>query len=292
MIVGKSSLDWLTLTSWDSKAMRRIGDDMLRMCGCKSEPSRSAKVMQYEGNLWVSQSIFMGVARQGANPHLMIRVSGEGADTVLPAVWANKSAVMARDVTATRIDVQLTLPSVSQDSEHIAMAYRSMAQAMREKVKGANPYGSRVTLIDGEDGECTLYVGSRQSERYTRIYQKKSEDGEVFTRLEVEVKGELAKSLLLMIAEGEDRAQEVMDSMVLKMVSQCGNANLMATFRQHVASVKMGALPTSKRKVSEESKTLEWLRTDVHSAVGKLAKSHEYRELTLDTLLAMLRQFE
>lgn len=292
MIVGKSSLDWITLTSFERQPMRRVADDVLRYLKAKNEVAKPSKIMQYEGNTWVHQGIFMGMANQGSREHMMIRVSGESAELALPALWRNRADIGDECVTATRVDVQLTLMSVSQESDHITSLYRSCAQAMRDGAKGANPHGSKVTLIDGDNGECTLYIGSRQSERYMRVYQKKSREGELYTRLEIECKGTVAKSLVRMLAAGEREAQRCMDSMIAKAVTMFGSATLMASFRSHIAVVSIGNTPVGSRSVSEESSTLRWLATDVHAAVGKLSASHDYRDAALSVVLGMLAHFE
>lgn len=292
MITDTTAMDWMTITGFEREPMKQLASVMRNRLRLDSEKPRSGKWLQYEGNTWVAKSVFMGAAVVDNREHFLLRVSGEHAEDARSGLPAVASAIRSGLVRATRLDYQLTLPSVSQDAAHIEGLYNSALQALREQAKGANPYGANVTLINGGDGECTLYLGSRTSERYIRVYQKRAMDGRRYTRLEVECKGSVAGSLLAGLCESERNAKSSMDAVIGRAVGLFGSVVLLASHRQYVATVTLGSLPPAQRHETEESGTVDWLRRAVHPAVLRLSKSPDYRDVTLDVLLQMLRAFE
>lgn len=291
MITQQVCLDWVTLTSYSRDAARAFGDGLHERLRLKDEKPKPGKTMQYEGNTWVASGVFMGTALQNGRQHYMLRVSGESASACAEQFALAGRRSDSSELNATRLDVQLTLKSVAQGAPEVQAMYRSMTEALRQGARGANPYGSRVTLIEGDDGECTLYLGSRTSERYIRVYQKPGSDGFAYTRLEVECKGSVARALAASLMSGTNEGQSAMNTVISRAVELFGSVTALASHRQFVASLALGTAPTGARTVSELSNTVAWLRNAVFPAVKRLSKDGDYREETLQILLEMLRCF-
>lgn len=89
---------------------------------------------------------------------------------------------------ATRIDLAIDVHDSGMD---ITKMYRQLKNGK------ATSGSTKINLIEGIDGGCTLYIGSRQSERMIRIYDKAAEQsipGD-WKRIEIELKGEVARGL-------------------------------------------------------------------------------------------------
>lgn len=72
------------------------------------------------------------------------------------------------------------------------------ALAECERVKEAPGAARKWSIVRGQDGGCTAYIGSRQSEKFLRIYDKAVESGDrsrAWTRFELEIKGDAAKTV-------------------------------------------------------------------------------------------------
>lgn len=291
MIVNECAVDWLTVTGWDKAFVRPFSEDVVRALGCGGHKSKPGKVMQYEGNVWVTANLFMGTALQNGLPHMMVRVSGEMAHEAMSACSTNVLAFVAGELKATRVDVQLTVKSVAQDAHVLTTLYRSCAEAMRSKAKGCNPYGANITLYESDGGMCTLYVGNRESERFVRVYQKRDADGVFYTRVEVEQKGKVAQSFMESCLQDDRGIQPTMAGVIQRAVDLFNDITLLATHRRHLLSLIVGSAPAGERRVTDENATLDWLKKSVHPAVQKLANSPDYANEAYEAVLAMLRCF-
>jgi hypothetical protein len=94
----------------------------------------------------------------------------------------------------TRFDVQVTHVNTFEARNRIRAHYRQALHFSAKQKRG--PY---VTLITGNDGSDTLYLGRRTSDQYGRIYNKGVESGvpayHNAVRFEVEFKNQLAVSV-------------------------------------------------------------------------------------------------
>ncbi len=168
-----ASLDYLRLASYTFFYSSVIAKFMNEWPG-KMKPGRW---LQYKG--WKTESLFVGVADQEAKRHLVISCSGAASNDLADFVkdW--------KGMYCTRIDVQRTIEKPKHSS----------LRRIRKATQTEN-----TTLVQSKDND-TLYVGSRTSDCYTRLYEKPLD--ETYLRLEFELKGKRARSAWLAMAHGK-----------------------------------------------------------------------------------------
>jgi hypothetical protein len=101
--------------------------------------------------------------------------------------------LLATCATCSRIDIAIDVTSIRLVKDLIACI-------KDDKVK---THVKKWGVIEGNDGGTTLYVGSRDSERMLRIYDKAVEQGltgQTWDRIELEVKGQAAHRLARALA--------------------------------------------------------------------------------------------
>src|SRR3990172_2041076 len=167
MIVNEAAIDYLRMTTFHfteyDKGVTTIG-------GGNNGDWKRAGIMQYRGNKKLG--VFHGQGEQKGRTHYMIDISGGQADD-----YGYK--LLDNDLKVTRIDLQFTFEKPCDWN------VREFADAMRE---GIWPNRVRnVTMIDN-NGNDTIYIGSRTSDKFIRFYVKDAE----WLRYEIEIKGDAA----------------------------------------------------------------------------------------------------
>lgn len=131
----------------------------------------------------------------------ILRVSGPRANDIV-------GAIDTKIVNCTRIDVQLTFKVYTNKDAHIKAVFEATKQLNSTRT-GGRP--AKIKLIDGNGDGDTMMIGSRQSARYGRIYDKAAESLDPnysnCIRYEVEYKDELANACLLRIQTASNGAQ-------------------------------------------------------------------------------------
>jgi len=202
----------------------------------------------------------------------MVRLSG------LPAneLWRDiLSYVEVCNVT--RIDLCVTVDMSFNTRGHASEQY---AAILADRVQ---PHIGKRLITDNEGGE-TLYIGSRTSQIFLRLYDKSAEQGDKpgwSWRYEIEYKKpvSLAVAKLIMDNAGGD------DSLVREAIAN----TVYDAFHERGVSPLFDAdgaviLPTvAKRKESPVSRQLKWLGTSVRPAIQRLIKSG-YKDAVLEIL--------
>lgn len=168
-----ASLDYLRLASFDFSYSSVIAKFMKEWPG-KMKPGRW---LQYKG--WKTESLFVGAGEQEEKRHLIISCSGAAANDLAVFVEGWKGLY------CTRLDVQRTI----QKSKYSSL--RRIRKATGKK---------NTTLIQSMEND-TLYIGSRTSDCFTRLYEKPLD--EMYLRLEFELKGKRARAAWLAMAHGK-----------------------------------------------------------------------------------------
>lgn len=151
---------------------------------------------------------------------------------------------LAKDCTGKTIDLQ--------------SVYKSLEQG--DNRGNARTFGQ----IRSNDNGHTIYIGSRQSERFIRIYDKAAQEhiqGMLWTRLELETKGMVARALsaqLLVV----DAWESTFDAVVQGMVLLPDRTLMGAFFEQGVCKI---GLPKIEKQTDRE----RWISDQVISAVAK-----------------------
>lgn len=263
MIVNAAAVDFLTLTSWNDRVMKRF-EACLETHAI--EPMREIRRMQYRGT--IANNVFVGWGEQGGHRHHMLQASGMDADIVAP---------MLLDLPAkcTRIDLQVTVKLPKEFSPSYD------AQKLR---RWDGPGRSRkVTYMQSGDGFDTIYIGSRSSRRYIRLYVKPDHEGVPHLRFEIEYKRELAESLWEELRMGA--SPDILRGALLHEVLQV--PNMMHVVGPEMMTVLHGEphAPQEERKPSN-NQTVEWLARQVEPAILRAMADHDTGSLVRDMVRA------
>jgi hypothetical protein len=247
MIVNEVAMDYLTVTTFTNKEYERafnaIDDN------CDRDWERSG-VMQYKGN--ASGGLFHGQGEQQGRTHYMVRASGEQADKYGYAMLQSGARV-------TRLDIQITLEMPNW------WDVRAVTDSLRG---GVWPNRIRkITSIDG-NGEDTVYIGSRTSDKFIRVYVKGSE----WLRFEIELKGDAARVAAKHIKTG---GRPSMAGILLSELSKLPMCQMVDYFMKGVGK-SQGSVEIKVRQVQPEKiKKMRWLAS-LLPAIEQLMNDHDY----------------
>lgn len=155
----------------------------------------------------------------------------------------------------TRLDLAVDAVGVSCDERHIYL------QSMVGNVRGT---ARNFSLMENSNGGKTLYVGSRSSERFIRLYDKASEsglDGVLWHRLELETKGMVARSVATLLLQNTD-----WHSVFTGVVRHMADFPDIPAWTQFFEGVQV---PIGTPKIERQSDTENWIDKQVISAVLK-----------------------
>ena len=224
--------------------------------------------MQYEGIR--TDGLFMGKAIQGGHPHLMVQVSAAMAHMLVTRLVDIGGL---ENVRCTRMDVQLTLERLNSWP-----LLNKLGQKIRDLQDNPALWKGRRTKVrvidnDNEIGE-TVYIGSRESEVFTRIYDK-SIDNRDYVRFECEYKSDRSHNLFIQAMEGLSRLSEALRYEIVKYTKA---DEMMRDFNRECKGVIPSKVRTVKEPASDE-RTLKWLQRDVGRVVRRLQLSGMDKEV-------------
>lgn len=196
--LDKPQIDYLTVTSFNRKlyelTRKALMPQMVKHFGWQEKLSET-RLLQYIGyearDHLAKQKAFSGEGKQKDKPHFLFRTSAQAADFAFRQLLS-----LELQYNTTRLDVQLTaLPEVLAE----ASLWKDFneRQFKHEQAKGAK--ARKVVLVTNNTTGNTLYVGSRASARFIRVYQKSVEEQDSGqkkepVRLEIELKGNRARA--------------------------------------------------------------------------------------------------
>ena len=138
------------------------------------------------------------------------------------------------------------------------------AMARSKQVDGAKGSARGRKLMEGEDGGRTLYIGSRQSDKFFRIYDKAVETGDrsrPWTRFELEIKGDTAKKVAFEFANLLEGQHAPYIKGIMKAMFNPDDALYQAIMSAPAVHV------TAPKDTSDN--TLEWLLNSVAKTLAK-----------------------
>lgn len=269
--LNQCMIDWVTLTQWadEGEWLYELADD-IRGCG----EVESARVMQYAG--WSFGSVFFGTAEQSGRMHNMLRVSGAAAHDLIGGLGNVPGSVKC-----TRVDVQVTVPL---DRGYDSGRFYVFATEGKDW-KGRK---RKVSRIQNEDGLDTVYIGSRQSEVFARLYVKEVGRPVVRAlRFEVELKGGKSDVYKRALLSGKA------DMVGLLLWEWEKMPALAIAQAPSVGAVLNGGEPYRLRGVKtirEPSATYKWFDRSVVPALRRLLNDHDYGDVVRRKLEALLRE--
>jgi len=177
-------VDYLTVVGHSKEAvesMRTIAFGLVEVELSAGAFSRPLGFAGYEG--FQVGSVYYGERDDGC----IVRIGGH-----LAAAHYHRLLEVADNVT--RIDLQTTCRLDGNVSKFIRHQF-----AMHRRFSNRFKKAPMPSLFIGRDNSCTMYSGSRQSDRYGRIYDKGAESGlkqwQNCVRFEVEFKGKRARRI-------------------------------------------------------------------------------------------------
>lgn len=207
---------------------------------------RPHKWLQYKGRKNID-GIFHGMGDQAGRAHCVISVSGSFAH--LFYLWfAGKPDSIRNTFYCTRIDLQRTQVQPSKE-------YRTAAH---KRLRG------KKSLIQSDTG-TTLYIGSRTSDTFWRLYDKT----ERHMRCELETKGKMAKRVYLALCGGESIAG-VWNRILFR-------SKVPKVYVEYFRSDKEPATLPDLREVPDFDAKIKWLAS-LDSLVYKLVNDHDVSE--------------
>lgn len=240
-----ASVDYLTATTKSDAATANLLDTLYTKCFGDSLHEFTWRPWRFKG--------FVGRSTEGVR----YGIRGEEGIAILSGSRASSHwrEIAGEAQNITRIDLALTV-EFETPMPHLAREFYREAQE-----SGMANYGYVTTTRGGS----TLYVGSRTSQFYGRLYDKSSEQGGEsgkIWRWEVEVKKPKAKMAITTLIDQTEPAEWIhnyIHEWFTMRGIECPQPGLYMD-----TALEIGAI------VKTTDKTLSWLRTQVRPAVGKL----------------------
>lgn len=239
------AVDYLTVTTKNEKTSSKLVHELFALKKPEfwhEQKNHAWRFMGYSGRAY--DGIRYGLRKNEA----IAMLSGPTCQALWDKIAPSRDA-------CTRIDLAVTIELAETDKSLASVAYQ-------QALDGISQTNSIVT---NSQGGTTVYLGSRTSKFFGRIYDKGAEQGMPpgnVWRYELECKKPNSEHIVARLLETEDTA-----SFVGEYVARWFEARGVAIpwFRSDVeCAIELQTI------VSSNDRTLEWLRTQVRPAIGRL----------------------
>ena len=255
MVLNRVCWDWVTCTSWHIDSFQ----DWIQN---EDNAKQGVRRLQYVG--MQEGKVFVGDGEQDGYFHRMLQVSGKDANLAVPAL------IHLPDIECTHLDLQVTCEWFQSDIFAIA-----------ERLRGQCLVDYR-TSTEGD----TVYIYSRLSDKFIRIYQKTRD----LVRFEVAYKKPYARAIWAELQNGalldnEDMTYNRMQSWLMWELWKLHDPILIDIFAD-----SMGNNPQKPPRFvpAPENNTERWLRKIVAPALQKYVNSHESDPYLIHHLVKIL----
>ncbi len=244
-----SAIDWITATARCGEKESEILEDIaLSALGRMQQAGHTLQRRSYEGYIGLScGSVFFGSREDGC----CARVSGSPAHP-----FACELAEQCPSVNVSRIDLQNTIKSDTDVPTH-ARDVLTMIEAAHKKSGSKRALNFEFKHRKNK-GDC-LWIGSRTSSRFFRIYDKtREQDGLVppnLWRYEVEFKGKQAAQIWRTMVQTKCSPKVITDIVVAGFL-------LKGVDLSWIEQAEPRRLPSSYQKTDIERK-LQWIERNV-----------------------------
>jgi len=187
---NRAYIDYLRLGTWNDQAYLRLVSKIRPL----DKGWRPAKWLQYAGQK--SDHMFYGVGLQGARRHYIIQCSGELAQMFYE--HSKNYAVFF----CSRIDIQRTI-ELPEHYEPLKL-YEELNNDTNNR---------RVSSVILSSSGSTVYMGSRTSDTFVRVYEKELGDTQ-YLRFEFEIKGNTALNVYDSLLNEQYREGQIFDSLI------------------------------------------------------------------------------
>jgi len=157
-----------------------------------------------------------------------------------------------------------------------------------QQVKGAEGSALKWNLLTGSDGGATLYIGSRKSEKFMRVYNKAAQmglPGVEWTRFELEVKAETSRTIAAALsALKRDDVPAYVKGLMRALFNPIDETY------QKVMDAPAVQVPSTK---NASDNTIEWLLNSVAKTMANQQRLHHDIDvigLFMDSVAANMQQ--
>lgn len=260
LTLNQTLSDWLTLTSFNDYLYTRFKEEMTERVGALIDYGKPLKWQNYTG--WTIQqdsgTIFAGEGIQKGAPHYCAWVSGELADELLHVALELDVKGFAR---FTRLDLQSTIAYPKNWSQ---FNFLVRLKRNRKSVGWAESRDRKAGALE------TVYIGSRSSDRITRVYVKLTENNQKLLRFETEYKGQRARQMAASLAHGAHTPSEY-------LAYDAKKANDKMLWEEfYPVFVDLEEATERIRVKTDLHKTEEWIRSTVFPALRRYLNDHQH----------------
>lgn len=202
MLTEHPEIDFLSFTSYSPVQPDRLAGDMIGHLVSREGSIQEATIQGYRGVSAKGKpggSVFVGKGENNAGQtggvryaHYYMKWSGDYSHYLL--------RYYDETTKCTRVDLQITLPERTGKADNVGFLIEQMYE------KRVRPYAGRgkpaKTSVVQSDTR-TLYVGQRSKGaggRLVRVYEKPDEVGNMYVRVELELRGNEAESFVSLLA--------------------------------------------------------------------------------------------
>lgn len=194
----KSCIDWLSVTFQNQNNATRF---ILNINGCGwAKPCKPQFGYDTAVKYDIGIVVMWSNIRHDMGTHIIM--SGSTLDAL--ALAGNSARELLKS--AISLEGKVTRLDLAIDAHNENIRIKSIYDG--SSVQGFRGTAKRVNLITGNDGGITMYIGSRDSDKFARLYDKgiQTKTDENWKRLEVELKGDVAKQFARVVAMNEDKS--------------------------------------------------------------------------------------
>lgn len=262
MEINLPRVDYVTFTSWKVGDYLRWNDWMRKQPGDREK----YQIRMYCG--YLMEYVFIGSGYQGNDEHFISRISGEKSNELYKEFYSP-------DVKTTRIDLQITM------ALPVGYLARDFSDDLRKGDWGS--YKREIQLIENSDGLDTVYIGSRKSERFARVYVKSA--GEVlFLRFEVEYKGYTANAISKMCYHDETMISRFLYEFISGIPKD--KLGVVDGFLNLLDGAKTGII--NPKKIQDDDSTFDWITNSCLPTIFRYLNDHEKGDELAIILLKMI----
>jgi len=250
-VLNYVGVDWSTVTT---KEPTRYAEWKEAFVACAAQEQAAGykwakgAILGYKGEQ--AGRVFLGERSDGA----MLRISGSAADKYFWLFSPDGAHTTRIDLCA---NVVMDLPKTDMLSK---MYVKALATPNRE----GRP--TKLSLLVNSDGGSTLYVGSRSSARYGRIYDKGVEEGThapgLIYRFELEIKDVMADQAVRLMAQSSAQDRTML-SLIHNFFTERG---IPVPWRQPAGEGRLNLPYVPQNDVG----SVKWLQGPVASTVARL----------------------
>lgn len=253
-------LDWITATSYEHRFYLFWRNELDRRKQEKGGMKEGIKELKRYVGLSIPHgtgSLFIGSISQPLGNHFAMVAKGEAADLVRLSAYYSINHHGAR---FTRIDVQVTVVQPGDWSQLRFLNRCERAGKMTELAQSVDSIYGRM---------MTVYVNSRSSDRFVRVYQKGSDDG-LLLRVEAQFGGGQAELLGRQLQTKKVKEGDTMRGIIQWIGDEKLTALIMPVLEGYT-----GELPKYARA---DTKTDKWLLEQVLPVLARRLNSHDAGE--------------